>query len=200
MPPEFPSKMSAGDSAHPFDAAMSFILGLLILSFLLTYKDYFWHDQGTIGQDESSLLEVRFRDLKPSLPPEGTFGFVTDKDDNQIYRVQYVLCPLVLVRGVASDVIVADFSAGKRVAAFCESNGLSVLRDFGNGTMLLTRSQPPSNACGPVAWNLLGRGDAFQGQLAWPPPPWLGGPCLGRFTSLEDAESPDRERSRRGEA
>jgi len=194
--------MSAGDSAHPFDAAMSFILGLLILSFLLTYKDYFWHDQGTIGQDKSSLLEVRFRDLKASLPPEGIFGFVTDKDDNQIYRVQYVLCPLVLVRGVASDVIVADFSAGERVSAFCESNGLSVLRDFGDGTMLLTRSLPLSNAYGPEAWNL-GRGDEFQGQFAWPSPsprPWLDGPCLGRFTSLEDAESPDRERSRRCEA
>ena len=72
-------------------------------------------------------------------------GYVSDYDDNSdedgiaYSMTQYVLAPIILVRGKKRNFIVGNFhSANPNIKAY-EKENLSLYRDFGNGVILFER-------------------------------------------------------------
>lgn len=98
-----------------------------------------------IVPDEVSLNEKRFEHLKRLLPSHGIVGYITDKegpDDlathEQYLRVQYVLAPVIVDRGTKHPLIVGNLTRpGTAPQAFTASKRLTLVKDFGNGVLLL---------------------------------------------------------------
>ena len=59
--------------------------------------------------------ENRFVDVRPLLPPRGVVGHVATSDNQveELYRTQYVLTPLVVVKDMGDrDLVVGTFAPG----------------------------------------------------------------------------------------
>ena len=69
-------------------------------------------------------------------------GYVSDYDDNSdengiaFSMTQYVLSPILLVRGTKRDFIVGNFHRAKPNYKAFEKENLSMYRDFGDGVIL----------------------------------------------------------------
>jgi len=98
-----------------------------------------------IVPDVVSLDEKRFEHLKRLLPPHGIVGYVTDKegpDDlatNEKYlHVQYALAPVIVDRGTRHSLIVGNLTRPDTdPQAFTASKRLTLVKDLGNGVLLL---------------------------------------------------------------
>jgi hypothetical protein len=92
--------------------------------------------------DQITLYENRFADLKAVLQNQLIVGYVSDYDDSSdengiAFRMtQYVLSPILLVRGTKHDFIVGNFQRSKPNYKAFEKENLSMYKDFGDGAIL----------------------------------------------------------------
>jgi hypothetical protein len=103
------------------------------------------------GQDEVSLYERRFQELRTVLPEGGVVGYQGHPDlttalpgqglahlhVRQFLLTQYALAPVLLIEGTEPEFVVGNFDPG---AVPLPPQGLRVVRDFGNGVVLFRRS------------------------------------------------------------
>lgn len=95
--------------------------------------------------DQITLYEKRFIELKEFLQNHLVVGYVSDYDDNSnenglaYSMTQYVLAPIILVRGIKRNFIVGNFHGAKPNIKAYENEKLSIYRDFGNGVILFER-------------------------------------------------------------
>lgn len=97
-----------------------------------------------VGEDDITAGEGRFEELRKVLPARATVGYVNDRADETeaaeaFVIARYALAPNIVVRGTWPELTVGDFrrpGAGTETLAGLD---LIVVRDFGNGVMLLRR-------------------------------------------------------------
>jgi hypothetical protein len=102
--------------------------------------------------DSVSAFEARLAELKGELPPGATLGYFADPEPmgappsqtRRHYRkfvlTQYALTPRIVLRSPEPDLVIGNFDD----LAFADSAaalGLTVVRDFGGGLMLLRRER-----------------------------------------------------------
>lgn len=95
--------------------------------------------------DQITIYEKRFMELKAMLENHLVVGYVSDYNDNSdengiaFSMTQYVLAPILLVRGTKRDFIVGNFHRAKPNINAFEKENLSIYKDFGNGVILFER-------------------------------------------------------------
>jgi flagellar biosynthesis protein FliP len=95
--------------------------------------------------DQITVYEKRFIELKEFLQNHLVVGYVSDYDDNTnedgiaYTMTQYVLAPIILVRGIKRNFIIGNFHGAKPNIKAYEKENLSLIRDFGNGVILFER-------------------------------------------------------------
>jgi hypothetical protein len=95
--------------------------------------------------DQITIYEKKFTELKEVLQNHLTVGYVSDYDDKSnedgiaYGMTQYVLAPIILVRGIKRNFIVGNFHSAKPNIKAYEKENLSLYRDFGNGVILFER-------------------------------------------------------------
>lgn len=99
-----------------------------------------------IGNDEVTLFEKRFEGLRRELPAHGVVGYVSDGQPKDIrfgpaaveyYLTQYALSPTIVVDSPEPRLVVGNFRKPDTSVNVIERNKLTLLRDFGDGVMLL---------------------------------------------------------------
>lgn len=105
--------------------------------------------------DVAGSYDRQLAQLKSALPAHGVVGYLGDRVlDNDIgtiryyYVTQYALAPLIVVNLsgrpaaplVECEFIVADFTDPEKARAAVARRGLSVVRDYGGGFMLLKKA------------------------------------------------------------
>ena len=128
-------------------AAVVFLIGAALVSnaHLLFQISQFAESQE--GQDGVSELQQRLLQLAPSLPAHGPVGFVSDlppgdtTGDAEFHVAQYALSPRLMVRGVEAPVVVGSVHAAGAAQEMAGRQGLTVVRDFGNGLVLFGRGK-----------------------------------------------------------
>jgi hypothetical protein len=106
-------------------------------------------------EDEISLYERRFQDLRAFLPERGMVGYLghpeptgaTPRDSNaaallhfrRLLLAQYALAPLVLVENTEPEFVLGNFDPGSVPPP---PPGLRIIRDLENGVVLFRRSAP----------------------------------------------------------
>jgi hypothetical protein len=100
----------------------------------------------TRAEDTASLNEVRFSELRQALPPRITMGYVSDiggadfSNNAAYFLAQYALAPVLLDPGINHDLIVGNFSSPAAIESALHEKNLAVVRDFGNGVLLLRKA------------------------------------------------------------
>jgi hypothetical protein len=110
---------------------------------------------GRLRQDEISAYELRFKELRATLPSQGVVGYIGSPDPagtatgdanaaallhfRRYLLAQYTLAPLVIVEDAASELVIGNFEPG---VAPPPPAGLELIRDFGGGILLYRRSAP----------------------------------------------------------
>lgn len=103
-----------------------------------------------LGRDEITLYEKRFEELKKILPSHGVVGYISNKQAEDIrfdagaaeyYLTQYALTPLVVVYSLNYPLVVGNFHQSVIDPQIYASRNLVLLKDFGNGVMLLRRER-----------------------------------------------------------
>jgi len=97
--------------------------------------------RGHIPDEIARRSDLRFAGLKAALPTEGVVGYTGSSADSigYYYLAQYALAPLVLDHSLNHPLIVGNFPfAAPQLPA-----NLEVLRDFGNGVLLLASKDEP---------------------------------------------------------
>ena len=95
--------------------------------------------------DQITIYENRFIELKDFLQNHLVVGYISDYDDNsneggKAYSMtQYVLAPIILVRGIKRRFIIGNFQSAKPNAKAYEKENLSLIMDFGSGVTLFER-------------------------------------------------------------
>jgi hypothetical protein len=107
-------------------------------------------DLTDIGRlDEISRYEVRFQELRHALPSRARVGYVADPaaEDNgsrlafkRYLLTQYALLPTIVLRDVRGALVVGNFDAPDGVGG-ATAQGLTLIRDFGDGVALFRRSE-----------------------------------------------------------
>jgi hypothetical protein len=87
---------------------------------------------------------ARFSGIKAALPARGVVGYLAEPRGKEMlhggdyYRkfhlAQYALAPLIMVDSPDRDLVIGNFSIGTRAP---ELPGMTLVRDYGNGVMLL---------------------------------------------------------------
>jgi len=95
--------------------------------------------------DQITKYEKRFSELKAFLPNHLIVGYVSDYDDQSdedgiaYSMTQYVLAPIILVRGIKPNFIISNFQRAKPDIKAYEKEKLTLITDFGNGVILFER-------------------------------------------------------------
>jgi hypothetical protein len=97
--------------------------------------------------DDGALDIKRLERLRPLLPRAGRVGYVSDfpglntgTNPNAVTkfsRVRYALVPFVVHIGTEEEFIVVDFADASSAAS--QIKGFAVIKDFGDGLMLLRK-------------------------------------------------------------
>jgi GT2 family glycosyltransferase len=137
-------------------AVLRVTTGLLVLFALVSAARLVLRavNQRAGGMDEITAYEARFRELQGTLPPHTRLGYLGDTlsprpgegDPGRLafkrYLVaQYALLPVILRSGPDGELVLGNFDslADPRHRL---PQGFQVVRDLGNGVMLLRRSAP----------------------------------------------------------
>jgi hypothetical protein len=100
----------------------------------------------------------RFAGLRALLPDRGVIGYISDSaaappredeapDEHAAYQgrwfmlTQYALAPLIVVRDPARPMVICNVSDPQEAPRICQGQGLSLVRDLGNGVALSRRAQ-----------------------------------------------------------
>jgi hypothetical protein len=97
--------------------------------------------------DSVAVFEKRFAALKLQLVQNGSkqVGYVTDIPENDVnwfreyFRTQYDLAPIVVDDSIEPSTIVANLRNPSAIASILSDRHLSVVSDFGDGVVLLSR-------------------------------------------------------------
>jgi len=95
--------------------------------------------------DQITIYENRFIEVKDFLQNHLVVGYISDYDDNSkengiaYSMTQYVLAPIILVRGIKRNFIIGNFQSAKSNVKAYEKENLSVIMDFGRGVILFER-------------------------------------------------------------
>jgi hypothetical protein len=135
-------------------------LALLVVFLYVGASTVRWLHRGfqrppQMAQDEISTYERRFAELRKALPPHGVVGYLGHPEPTGInpreanaaallhFRryllAQYTLAPLVLIESTEPEFVVGNFDPGFEIP---ERTGLRLARDYGDGLVLLRRSEP----------------------------------------------------------
>jgi hypothetical protein len=90
-----------------------------------------------IEMDEITLYEERFSELKKLLPSHGIVGYVSDTDEGDLYKTQYVLAPVILTKTFDPHLIVANFSRASAMPNLLYGKPYKIIKNFNNGVALL---------------------------------------------------------------
>jgi len=95
--------------------------------------------------DEMAQRDRRFESLRDVLPQRAVVGYVSDARDPtelqiRLMLAQFSLAPVIVVSGTQRVPIVGDFSNPDSIGRGLDPE-LTILRDFGNGVVLLGRAQ-----------------------------------------------------------
>jgi hypothetical protein len=91
--------------------------------------------------DPISQYEKRFNRLKAYIQNHPVVGYISDIDNKSVEdslaygRTQYVLAPIILVRGIKRKFVIGNFQSAKPDIKEYEKKKLSLIMDFGNGVM-----------------------------------------------------------------
>ena len=91
-----------------------------------------------------TFFENRFAPLRDALPRDRTVGYVTNlnpNDTRSYYMARYVLSPVRVAWQTPCDTMIGDFYVQdlRPVKRWAEQQGFDVVREFGDGVMLLRR-------------------------------------------------------------
>ncbi|HZQ94857.1 MAG TPA: hypothetical protein VFA67_07595 [Candidatus Sulfotelmatobacter sp.] len=116
-----------------------FALGCLLSSARLLV------DTPGVNQDDDDTRRragQRFEKLRESLPSRGVVGYIGRSEDGpgHYYLVQYALAPLVVDHSARHAIVIGNFP-NVRAAALPEN--LKLVRDFGDGVLLLANEDAP---------------------------------------------------------
>ena len=144
----FPKKGNSNHASKEIDSfarkMVTFIpLLFLILSAIMLFKAISNHKFNS-GKDDVSKFEETIFSLKKSLPSRGFVGYFNDVEPESIYggdfwMTQYALAPLIVGKNIDSDFIVGILHPSQTKKNSFEKVGFSVVRDYGNGIVLLQR-------------------------------------------------------------
>lgn len=90
--------------------------------------------------------ESRFAEIKREVPRDGTVGYLTDADPGltsttaEYYLAQLAMIPTVVANRADTPLVMANVHT-PQPAGFYQSRGLQLVKDYGNGVMLL-RKEP----------------------------------------------------------
>lgn len=98
--------------------------------------------------DDVSRFETRFAPLRKVLSANQyqTIGYLTDKPEvaewfAEYYQTQYSLAPVVIGSSADYPVVVTNMHNSSFSEGFFQDRHLSPVADYGNGVLLLKRSQ-----------------------------------------------------------
>ncbi len=91
--------------------------------------------------DAVAGYEPRFAEIRTLLPPHGVVGYLSDRMDagREYYLTQFALAPLVVAPGPQYDLVIGNFFDPEAGAQIATHGGFVVIRDFGEGLMVLRR-------------------------------------------------------------
>ena len=124
-----------------------FFAAIIVLSFHHNFKSLYKGMQRYIRHepDQITLYEDRLAELKTVLQNQAIVGYVSDDEDRSdeewmtYTRIQYVLAPIILVRGLKPNFVIGNFQYTQPDFEAYEKENLSLRRDFGHGVILLER-------------------------------------------------------------
>jgi hypothetical protein len=97
--------------------------------------------------DGDSLYLRRFDDIKKVLPSHGVVCYMPSPQSSfdakkHYFLAQYALAPLIVRTTADCDPVIGDFPGGLAPAS-ADAQRWTVLKDFGNGVLLLGRNTRP---------------------------------------------------------
>jgi hypothetical protein len=109
--------------------------------------------------DPVTIHEARIARLLPLLPASGDVGYVTTVENDRIFAAersftnveflaqyvltQYTLAPRIVRNSPDLPLVVGNFIDGPPAPGFLEKNGLTPLKDFGDGLVLYRKERRP---------------------------------------------------------
>ena len=90
--------------------------------------------------DIATRSDQRFAALRAALPPRGVVGYVGASGNDGVrdyYLTQYALAPLVVDHSSNHSLVIANFPNSPQPRSVL-SDRLQLVRDFGDGVLLLT--------------------------------------------------------------
>lgn len=139
--------------------------GIILLVVLTGYAvlNLFWQGvrsgSDLPGTDPVTIHEARIARLLPLLPASGDVGYVTTVENDRIFAAersftnveflaqyvltQYTLAPRIVRNRPDLPLVVGNFIDGPPAPGFLEKNGLTPLKDFGDGLLLYRRGPQP---------------------------------------------------------
>lgn len=133
-----PAPRSNDLSTRSIAVLVVFIVCCLLSSFRLVINSL--HSGSS---DAAKLSDQRFAALKKELPTRGVVGYLGDSGDSataDYYSTQYALAPLIVDRSTNHELIVGNFRGARQSQL---PSTLQVVKDFGNGVVLLTNKDVP---------------------------------------------------------
>lgn len=114
-------------------AVLVFVLGCLLSSARLAIEA----PRGHVPDEVARQSGLRFAAIKAALPTRGVVGYLGAPGDSieYYYLTQYALAPLVVDRSLNHPLIVGNVPLSPTELP----PDIEVLRDFGNGVLLLAR-------------------------------------------------------------
>ncbi len=93
--------------------------------------------------DDVSLFLKRFDGITKELPADGTVGYLAEpgleigERDKRLFLTQNALIPRLVIYSTNTHLVVGDFNPSADGREIASKNGLIVVKDFGNGVLLL---------------------------------------------------------------
>lgn len=112
-------------------AILIFVAGCLLSSVRLALEA----PHADVPDEVARRSDLRFAEIKAALPARGVVGYVGAPEDSidSYYLAQYALAPLVVEHSANRPLIVGNFHSSSPQLPL----NLEVLRDFGQGVLLL---------------------------------------------------------------
>ncbi|MHB8090074.1 MAG: hypothetical protein ACYDH8_00470 [Syntrophales bacterium] len=141
------------------------MIGTLLLVLLTCYSSIstLWRNFSSYCEapetDPVTVHEERIIALKEFMPASGEVGYITSIANDKIFTAertfanveflaqfvltQYTLAPLVVRNSPFYPLVVGNFIDGSPAAGFLEENGLTPLRDLGDGLIIYRGEKKP---------------------------------------------------------
>jgi hypothetical protein len=134
-----------GDGSNPRGLVAVAVVVVLLLASVVTALR-------TRGPQPTNPDEARFQELRTALPGRGKVGYLSDfsaTDHLAPYHLtQYSLAPVVVSPRPDQRTVVGDFSSLDAARAVIEKHDVQLVRDFGQGLLLLENPVVPDQSAG----------------------------------------------------